>query len=49
MTLMLSFLKTSPAKKLQKEYEKLLKAARDPQRQGKLPEYGRKTAEAEKV
>lgn len=36
-------------KSLTKKYEKLLKEARDLQRQGKIPEFARKTAEAEAV
>ena len=38
-----------PTKKLNKEYRRLLKEARDLQRKGDIPAYARKTAEAEAV
>ena len=38
-----------PAAKLNERYLALLKEARDLQRAGKIPEFGRKTAEAEAV
>lgn len=44
---MFGFLKSDPGKKLEKEWLRLCKEARDLQRQGKIPEFARKTAEAE--
>ncbi len=41
------FFKKDPVKKLQQEYEDLLEQAMHLQRNGKIPEYARKTAEAE--
>jgi hypothetical protein len=43
------FSKKDPLKDLQKEYESLQKEAMELQRKGKIPEFARKTAEAEVV
>lgn len=46
---MFGLFKRDPARKLEKEWLRLLKEARDLQRQGKIPELARKSAEAEEV
>lgn len=46
---MFGFLQRDPSRKLEKEWLRLLKEARDLQRQGKIPEMARKTAEAEQM
>jgi len=46
---MLGFFKSNPEKKLQTEYERLLKEAMQFQRNGDIMSYSTKTAEAEKV
>ena len=45
----MGWFKKDPVEKLNKKYATLLKEARDLQRGGKIPEFARKTAEAEKV
>jgi len=39
----------SPHKRLQKQYLSLMKEARDLQREGKIPELAKKTAEADAI
>jgi hypothetical protein len=46
---MLGLFKKDPTKKLEKEYEALLKKARDVQRSGDIKQYARIMAESEEV
>ena len=46
---MMWFWKTDPQKTLQKEYDKLTEEAMILQRNGKIPEFAKKTAQANKV
>ena len=46
---MLNFFRKDPRKALQKRYEQLLLEARNLQRAGKIPEFAKKTEEAEAV
>lgn len=43
------FWKKDPKKKLQKEYENAMAEAMELQRSGKIPEFAKKTAEAESI
>ena len=46
---MLSLFRKDPVKKLKKQYEKLMKEARDIQRSGDLKSYAQKIAAAEDI
>jgi hypothetical protein len=46
---MFNWLSKSPVKKLEARYHALLQEAQSLQRAGKIPEFGKKTAEAEAV
>jgi|SaaInlStandDraft_1057018.scaffolds.fasta_scaffold13812_2 hypothetical protein len=43
------FFKSNPRKKLQKRYEAAMAEAMELQRSGKIPEFAKKTAEAEAI
>jgi hypothetical protein len=43
------FFKSDPKKKLQKKYETAMKEAMELQRSGKIPEFAKKTAEAQAI
>ncbi|MFZ9888810.1 MAG: DUF6435 family protein [Myxococcota bacterium] len=46
---MFGWFRSDPATKLEKRWRALLKEAMELQRAGKIPEFARKTAEAERV
>lgn len=46
---MFNWFRSDPAKKLEQQYLEKLEAARDAQRQGKIPLYATLTAEAEEL
>jgi hypothetical protein len=43
------FFKSDPKKKLQKQYEAMMAEAMELQRSGKIPEFAKKTAEAQEI
>lgn len=43
------FFKSDPKKKMQKQYEAAMREAMELQRSGKIPEFAKKTAEAEAI